>query len=215
MNRFFHAESHLNRAAALLAENRLEALFYAALEFRYAVESRLLEYSEHAEEFAKNRRSKWRRKDIAKHVDSVFTTRGAVYTVEIFLPKSPKSIVIRYTPVTKEILKIVGQTDNFLHANGLIRCREQSQQKKLKRLLQEGIRQMKDSISGGLQGPLLRGPDGLVRMVINADAHPELQELISKGDAVTMRIDISPFIDEKTTAEQIATDNLGFRLSEC
>lgn len=201
MKKFFSADSHLNRAAALLAETRLEALFYAALEFRYAVECRLLEYSEHAEEFAKNRHSKWRVKDIAKHVDSVFTTRGAVYTVEIFSPKIPQSIVIRYTPVTKEVLKIVGQTDNFLHANGLLQCQDESQREKLKRLLQDGIKQMKASISGGLQGPLLRGPDGLVKMVIDADAHPELRELLSKGDMATLRIDISPFLDEETTAQ--------------
>jgi hypothetical protein len=55
-------------------------------------------------------------------------------------------------------------------------------------------------LSGGLQGPLIRGKDGLVRMVVDADTHPELQKLISGGDAVTIRINVTPFRDEEKPA---------------
>jgi hypothetical protein len=129
--------------------------------------------------------------------DSVFSTRGAVYTVEIHSPKFASPIVIKYTPVPARVLKIVGQTNNYLHAAGIVQLGDNSKQDAVRLLLTEGVSQMRQSVSGALQGPLVRDSDGHVRMVVDADKHPELQRAIQQGDEVTMRIEIGPLLDEK------------------
>jgi hypothetical protein len=201
---FFHSESHLKRASSLLSKQTLEDLLYAALEFRYAVEARLIEYSEIAEGFIKNRSGMWKVKDIARHVDSVFSIEKAVYSIEISSEKHlPNPIEIKYVPVPKEILKIVGRTDNFLHAKGASSLQMDEKRVQLRELLEEGVTLFTECISGGLYSPLIMDGDGFVKMVIDTEAHPELKRLLALGEPINMRVEVTPFIgsDDQETPD--------------
>lgn len=112
------------------------------------------------------------------------------------MPVRTEPIVIRYVPVSARILKIVGMTDNFLHAAGVAELRTSEKQEALRSLLSEGVSRMEESLSGALRGPLVRGPDGHIQIVIDDDLHPELQASLRRGDSVMMRIDISPLLNE-------------------
>ncbi len=190
-------DDHLSRAKAFLEQGTLESLLYAALEFRLCVESRLLEYSEFASQFRMNSKGTWRAKDLASHVDGTYAMGPSVYTVEIFGESIPEPIVVRYVPVSKETIGILGQCDNFLHASGVRQLREEKHQKRLKEILFRGIRNMEHALSGAMSGPLVRGADGCVSIVIDAAKHPNVAASVKAGVPLTMRVEITDLMTKE------------------
>ena len=190
-------DEHLFRAKAHLSEGSPVSLLYAALEFRLCVELRLLEYSEFASQFRKNQTGIWKAKDLASHVDGTYAMRPSVYTVEIFGEGLPTPVTVRYIPVSKETVRLVGQCDNFLHASGVRQLRDPDHQQRLKNALSRGIINMEHALSGAMSGPLIRSADGCVRIVIDSDKHPELSSVVKAGMPVTIRIEIADLITEE------------------
>jgi len=196
MTAFHHPESHLQRTKDLIADGKQESLFYAALEFRYSVESRLLQYAEHADTFAKNREGVWKVRDIAKHVDSVFRIKDNIYSIEMKSTKMENPVTIEYTPITERVRSLVGRTDNFLHHSGVTQCVLESRFAHLRELLTEGIQEMERCLSGGLQGTLVQDSDGVVHMTIDLGKYPDLQKSFDAGEPVNIRVDIRPYLNE-------------------
>jgi hypothetical protein len=197
MPSFHNPESHLQRAKSLLADGKPESLFYAALEFRYSVEGRLLEYAEHADKFTKRRSGVWKVRDIAKHVDSVFKINDNIYSIEMQSPKMPNSVTIEYTPITDKVRSLVGRTDNFLHHSGVTQCDSKFSQ--LRELLEEGIAEMEGCLAGGLQGTPVTDSTGTIHMKIDLGKYPELEQSIVAGDRLDIRVDIRPYPGESGT----------------
>ena len=84
--------------------------------------------------------------------------------------------------------------DNYLHSAGASTCHAPQEAAKFRTLLDDGIKRLTESIAGGLQGPLLK-KDGIVSMLIDADSHPDLKDLLVKGDLRVIRIEVTPFLD--------------------
>lgn len=196
MTAFHHPEAHLQRAKDLITDGKQESLFYAALEFRYSVESRLLQYAEHADTFVKNREGVWKVRDIAKHVDSVFQIKDNIYSIEMQSPKMENPVTIEYTPITERVRSLVGRTDNFLHHSGVTQCVLESRFSHLRELLTEGIQEMERCLSGGLQGTLVQDSEGIVHMTIDLRKYPDLQRSLDAGDPVNIRVDVQPYLNE-------------------
>lgn len=190
------SEEHLAQAKAQLAEGSIQCLLYAALDFRLCVESRLLEYSEFAAQFKRNRNSNWKAKDLSAHVDGTYAMKPSVYTVEITGLGITQPIIVKFIPISKETVTFMGQCDNFLHASGTRQLRDKTTEQAFRDTLTKGIRNMEHALSGAMSGPLVRGPEGHVNMVIDADKHPEVSASIKAGMPVTMRIEITELIDE-------------------
>ena len=189
-----HPEAHLQRLKNLLNSEKEETIFYAALEFRYCVEARLLEYAEHADEFTKNKKGVWKVGDLAKHVDGVFNINDNVYSIEIKGERMAAPVLIEYTPITKQVRSLVGQTDNFLHHAGVTQCVRDSKFSQLRRLLGEGAQEMEQCLRGALQGSLVQDSNGVVHMTIAVEKYPELAKAISAGDQVNLHVNVQPYL---------------------
>ena len=187
-------ESHLERVRQHLALNTVEALFYAALEFRFCVEARLHHYAEQADKFATTKGNVWKAKDLAKHVDRVFGSGDNVYSIEMSSPTLPEPVTIEYVPVTTAVRSILGKVDNFLHYAGVLQCYLENKENDLRTLLECGVREMEACLAGGLQGSLVKDATGHVQMSIDLDKYPELRESLRAGDCVNIRVEITPYL---------------------
>ena len=191
---FNNPECHIERAEMLLGSDKPECVFYAALEFRYAVESRLLAYSKFADQIQKNRSGVWRVKDLSRHVNDAFRFVAGVYTIEISVPGFPEPFVSKYIPVSERVFKIVGQTDNFLHAQGLSQAIYEGRQAHLVSLLREGITEFRENLRGGLMGPVCMTPGGEIKVSFDLSAHPEAAIAFERDKQVNVRIEMTPFL---------------------
>ena len=113
----------LERARANLAkfdsQDDASALFYAALELRYGIEKRLYEYINSAMEMAK-RESKAHREYAATKLLKRYLEEFPDGACEQTLTMAPNDggpgLIIRYTPVTKELATNHGRLGELLHA---------------------------------------------------------------------------------------------------
>lgn len=178
------------------------ALFYAALEFRYCVEARLLDYAEHAEKFAKKKGNPWSARELSKLVDGVFGHPSNIYQIEMRSERFPDSVTVEYVPVTAEVRTTLGRLDNFLHYPGVLQCVNDGKDGMLRSLLEEGVSQMERCLSGGLQGSLIKDATGHVHMTIDLSKYPELEESMKNGDRLQVRVEVTPFIDDEAEQDE-------------
>lgn len=191
MRPFHHSLSHLARAEVLMSDAKPESILYAALELRYAVESRLLEYAERAKEIGGKISKNPKRGSVAEDVDRAFGVKGVEYRVTIHSKRLEKPLTLSYYPISRKLLKIVGMTDNYLHSAGLIAAWKSDWRRKLTELVKTGIAEAKLSASSGLTGPLIFG-DGNATSMFQADplTHPELELLMHQGENIDLQIEV-------------------------
>ena len=206
MRAHHYPESHLDRVRDHLRSGDPMALFYAALEFRYCVESRLLDYAEHAERFAKKKGNPWSARELSRLVDGVFGHPSNIYQIEMCSERFPDPVTVEYVPVTAEVRSTLGRLDNFLHYPGVLQCFNEGKDGILRSLLEEGVSQMERCLSGGLQGSLIMDASGHVHMTINLSKDPELERSIKNGDHLRLRVEVTPFLDNEE-GEQGVTPN--------
>jgi hypothetical protein len=193
---FQDPESHFDRATTLLNKSDLMSIFYAALEFRFAVEARLSHYAERADDISNKASNPWKVKALARHVNSVFGDDDRTYQIEMKTPTMTKPIIIEYTPITPEIRSILGKVNNFLHYPGVLQCVNDGKEDHLRSLLNRGLEQLKECLSGGLQGPLIHKKNGQITMVIDAEKYPQLKDQLKSGGQISLRINVEPFLKE-------------------
>ena len=189
----YSPQAHLERAKDLLASERTEQLFYAAIEFRFCVEGQLHYFAEAADAHAKRRGNPWSAKDLGKHVDSVFGPENT-YIVELSSDRLADPVRLEYVPVSARARSLLGQIDNFLHYAGVLQCYTEEKENLLRGLLADGIAEMERSLASDLQGSLVMNPFGIVNMTIDLERHPELQASLKAGDSLRCRIDIAPYV---------------------
>lgn len=192
---WFAVEAHLARARAHLTAPMPEALFYAALEFRYAVESRLMDYSEAADEFVKNKKGRFSAGALNGHLIKTYRDYArdpVTYVIEIRSPRLSAPCVIKHTPVHPAALKILGLTDNYLHAAGMLDCRKDEVSRKLKELLMRGIELMEQAVAGGMQGPAIMPNPGKGHIIVDSKKHPELVQLLKVGEPFEAIVSYEP-----------------------
>lgn len=181
------ASEHLARAKAQLSTRKPEALFYAALELRFSVESRLDDYSKFASQIRPNKKGSWSVKALSKHVDKTFQTGAFAYEVTFSSPKLSKNISVIYTPVSLRLKKIAERLGDYLHISGAIKCSDEKDFLKFRTLLEEGVSEMEFSSSGELHGPPIQIETGTLSLSMDVSRYPELRKL-SAGEKLDIRI---------------------------
>jgi hypothetical protein len=177
------AKSYLERARERLNEERLESLFYAALELRCGIEARLQQYLEAQEHIAKCRRSGWQIPKLAKNIERAFKLGNKIARVTIFAPDTEKQIAsFLYTPVTSELQKNGQRLGNLLHALKRGRPVDDPWWGETRAFLGKVADQLAVAASGTLLGPMIWNP---------------------KTGQATMRHTLDPGEDPKTLMEKI------------
>jgi len=125
MKSFHHASSHLERAKKLTEDGSKESLLYAALELRYSLESRLLEYSEYADQQSSKKHAEWSAKKTSKNLKDTYgyeIEESDEYFVEISSPALETPIVVSYRPVTRQSLAPASAEGRNGQENGAPLC---------------------------------------------------------------------------------------------
>lgn len=187
-------DDHLARAKERLTEGNAAALLYAALDFRLCVESRLQQYATMASQFSVNTKGGWKAKNLRAHVERTFSTMPSVYEIEISSAGFNKPITASYIPISKQILELLGQTDNYLHAIGVSQLTAPAHTEKLRNLIKNGLDQMTNVISGTLIGPVISDKNGMMHFQIDPNTHPELALAVEAKVELHIRINVSGFL---------------------
>lgn len=207
MASFQNAQAHFERCGALLQSGDLASLFYACLEYRFCVEARLHEYAERADDVTGKSGKRWKVRDLANHVDKTFGEDDQTYKIEIRTRKHPEPRVIKYTPITPEVRSICGKLNNFLHYAGLLQCVNEGKEARVRTLLQDGLNAIQECLSGTMQGPVLKNPDGTLSMQFVIESFPELAEDLKQGGEFHLSISTDPYENGDQQGEDAKPDN--------
>lgn len=111
-----HARDYLARARTRLDESVPEALFYAALELRCGIESRLQQYLDAQRGNKKRMKQGWQIAKLAKNLERYFKAGDKVIWIVMRERKGPPFYVLMYTPVTRDLQNLGERIGGFMHA---------------------------------------------------------------------------------------------------
>lgn len=160
------SRSYLERAEQRLAEDRDYALFYAALELRCGIESRLQEYLDVWDHVSKKQKKGWSIMNRGRNVEKVFRVGNSVVRWAIHEQSTQQLIVCFYhTPVTKALRARGERLGNYLHALKRYHAPEDPWWVNLREELQAAVRELRTANTGTLLGPpLMKKGTGQVDM---------------------------------------------------
>ena len=111
------AQAYLARAEARLASSRCEELFYAALELRAGIESRMQEYLQEQRHISKKKKKGWQIAKLGRNIEHAFRLGDKVAEITITESESKAPIaVLYYTPVKSTLKKKAERLGYYLHA---------------------------------------------------------------------------------------------------
>lgn len=142
-----HTDNCLKRAQELFKKGDEINLIYSALELRLGIECRLKQYLEGHNYSVKKLRKEYRLDKLNKSVIAHLKFNDKVAKVKIFEANSNKTLVLTYTPVRAELVKIGQQLGRYLHVSY-----EKIKIGMFKRLLKRGIKELSFSNRGDLIG---------------------------------------------------------------
>ena len=189
------AHSYLERARERLNEGRLDSLFYAALELRCGIESRLQEYLEAQEHIAECRRSGWRIPKLGKNIERAFQLGNKIARVTILDPNTKEEIAsLIYTPVTSELQKNGQRLGHLLHALKRARPLDDPWWSETREFLEKVQAQLAVAVSGTLLGPMIWNPktrEAIMRQELGPGQDPKsLMERIGRiGDRTVIKVE--------------------------
>jgi hypothetical protein len=189
------SHSYLERARERLNEERLDFLFYAALELRCGIEARLQEYLEAQKHIAECRRSGWRIPKLAKNIERAFQLGDKIARVTILDQNTKEKIAtFIYTPVTAELQKNGQRLGNLLHALKHARPFDDPWWSETRKFLNNVQAQLAVAVSGTLLGPMIWNPktgEAIMRheLAIGEDSKPLMERIGGVGDQVVIKVD--------------------------
>lgn len=189
------ANSYLERARERLHDDRLDSLFYAALELRCGIESRLQEYLEAQEHIAECRRSGWRIPKLGKNIARAFQLGDKIARVTIFDPSTKEEITsLIYTPVTSELQKNGQRLGNLLHALKRPRPFDDPWWKETREFLEKVTAQLAVAVSGTLLGPMIWNPktgEAIMRqeIALGQDPKPLIEKIGKIGARCVIKVE--------------------------
>lgn len=191
--KFFRgAANHLDRGDRMFFQGREkpEFYFYAALELRFGIESRLREYLQYQKHVAEKKKRGWQIAILGRDVEQAFAGCTQEARVEIWSGGFPM-IRCKYTPVVPELRGIGEKLGNFLHAPKTDDLLEASQWDEFESMLERGLKLLRYACSGTLLGVPLR-ERGARRANLNMAVPPEqndlLKELLKQKKVIEMRV---------------------------
>lgn len=177
------ARDYLRRAEDRLAENTPEGLFYAALEVRCGIETRMKQYLDAQAHITKAKKSGWEIAKLAKGIEEAFRTGDQI--VEFSIMDGPNGTVLAqflYTPVTRRLQKLGQQIGNYLHPTSTPAQRTAEWWAEFRSKLGEGVHLLRMATTGELLGaPLLHKKTHQIQMSGEFDANDERLNFVERA----------------------------------
>jgi hypothetical protein len=158
---------YLSRAKAQRSSESPAQLFYAALELRFGIEARALEYRNALEDRRKN--TDWMVGKLIKEVGSIYHTYTKPVDLLFKNEDSGEHFTCRYIPMSKRLEKIGGMLGEFLHSYRHAESENEEFWTKLRNLLDEGIASLSECASGELLAPPIWKGTPTKRVVLKFD----------------------------------------------
>lgn len=145
------------RAEVRLDEKTYESLFYAALELRCGIESRMQEYMENWDHISEKKKKGWQIAKLGKNLENAFRTGNNVVRWEVLESGTRQPIACFYhTPVTKGLRETGGRLGNYLHAMKHWRSADDPWWGKFRATLLDALEGLRFANKGTLLGPPMR-----------------------------------------------------------
>jgi len=160
------SRDYLLRARECLREETPQALFYAALELRCGIGSRMSQYLDVWEHVSKRKKEGWRIADLARGAEEAFRLGNKIVRWAVHDPASGGLLaVFYYTPVTPTLQKHGERLGNYLHSMKRFRKQDDPWWGEFREDLETITAQLELANRGTLLGPpLMRGSTGRVDM---------------------------------------------------
>lgn len=183
------SHAYLQRAGQRLAEQTAEALFYAALELRCAIEARQDEYIDAQKEYVRSIPKAWRIKDQGTELDRVFDNKLIQHLV-LRVP-GHDAWEVYHVPVSDALRTEAARLKDFLHAQSKSYPDDDSWWEKTRQRLCKVYVGVWNCCQGHLLSPvLLKRGEMTGRMLIEFPAdQPHLARALPAGARFTVTVD--------------------------
>lgn len=178
------------RAKARLAEGTQEGLFYAALELRAGIETRMHEYLQARSHIAQRKKHGYQVAKLAKGLEAVFAAGEKI--VEIAAEDSDGQALWAYyfTPVRQSLRKHAERLGDMLHGNQPFRPDDSPWWKAQRVFLAEVLRELEFATQGTLVGPplLKKGTSEMSFVVIGEQDEMSRRHRTQIGATVVLKV---------------------------
>jgi hypothetical protein len=186
------SRDYLRRAKQCLTESDERFLFYAALELRSGVESRMQEYLEVWEHVTASKKKGWQIVNLGRSIENAFGMGDKIlrWEVQERITRHTR-IVFYYTPVTRKLRSNVNHLSNYLHAAKKPHAADDPWWTKLRELLEVVNVQLETATTGTLLGPALK-KGNVVHMNVEIPPgvdHEAIRSILSKGETSVAKVD--------------------------
>lgn len=183
----------MRRANSRLLQGGPESLFYAALELRCGLETRLYDYLDAERSISKRKKKGWKIAGAAMELDRVFKTGDKIVEATILDEKSEQlRFILYFTPVRKRLQEAGGKLGNLLHRLKEDREDDDPWWRQTRLFLQQVSDDLAFSVRGTLLGPIMKSPTGShYSCLYVADECPVSDEIVSftkVGHAFSMSV---------------------------
>jgi hypothetical protein len=205
------ARHYLTRARLRLRESKPESLFYAALELRCGIETRMEEYLGVWEHISESKKRGWRVAELARNVEETFRSGNDVVRCSLLDRASRRPMIIFYhTPVSPDAQKAAMRLGSYLHSLKSHKDLGDAFWQKLRTELDVAARLLETANIGTLLGPPMTKDDRKTNMKVELvfSALPADTVIIQMtSDApVTMKLEYLSALPDKLEPEALAWD---------
>lgn len=184
------SKDYLFRAKELIAEDRIESLFYAAFEIRCGIEARMNEYLEVQKHISAKKKRGWKISQLANNIEDAFRLGEKKAIIQIVDSKSNEPVLsAEYTPVRKNGRKIAEQLGNYLHQAKSFYPDDSDHWVHFKKLLNTGVEELEFSTSGSLLGPPIynsKTNDGFMYL---EESHQDKLKYLQSSPQIIFKVD--------------------------
>lgn len=157
-----NARAYLERAKKQFRKNTNEALLYAVLELRCAIEARLQEILDPHSHVSKNEKKEYQIKKLSRVIAKKLCDPDTGTEVTVVIGR--KKIVLRYIPVSSSLREFAQRAGDYLHPSQ--RLLDTKTWKALRSEVSTVIKNLEENLTGTLLGPILISKDGMGHMNI-------------------------------------------------
>ena len=188
--------NYFDRASRLLNSSRENTshLFYAALELRFGVETRMREYLKHQQNVSEKRKKGWKIAALSQDIKNAFSgvEKELVFSISA---AGENNLVFRYRPVVPGLRTIAEKLGNYLHAAKDNELNSNEEWQQFRQLIEEGIKFLAYACSGSLLGVPMISPSfkgrrgGRLYLTVSPEEKIKLSEIVNAGREVLTHIE--------------------------
>jgi len=180
-----HPADYLERAKVALNVGNGESFFYAALELRAGIESRLKDYVQESSYIPKAKKKEWKIANLSRTIEDHFqfqkknlaNPKEEVFQLLVIEIQSKKVVAeFNYFPVSKRAKDIAMILGDYLHSNYRQGKMDEPWWERFKNVVKEGILELECCLRGNLLGtPLMNYSTGQVEMILEHSGDEEIE----------------------------------------